>query len=124
MDEVKMAPDEFGEGVLGVVPGVARQQFPIGVAHVQKNNVAASSDPPKNFIVRGTYAERLRSIKKGLSVDELYRLIGAAMPYRYRRDAIGKWRVVLVYQGAGRDFWNFEADAASGTILNVSVSSI
>ena len=45
-----MAPDDFGEGVLGVVPGVAREQFQIGVAHVQKDNVADGGNRPKNFI--------------------------------------------------------------------------
>lgn len=75
-------------------------------------------------LVKGTYAERLRSIKKGMNVDELYRLIGATMPYSYFRDTSGKWRVRFSYQGFGPDFWGFDADAASGTILGVSVSSI
>jgi hypothetical protein len=75
-------------------------------------------------LVRGTYAQRLASIKKGMSVDELYRLVGEAMPYRYRRDAGGKWVIEFSYQGAGPDFWLYDADAATGKILSVHVSSI
>ena len=49
MDEIKMAADEFREGVLGPVPGVAGEQFQVGVAHVQKDNVAGCGNPP-NFL--------------------------------------------------------------------------
>jgi len=49
MDEIEMASDDFSESVLGVVPGVAREQFQIGVAHVQKDNVTAGRNPTKNF---------------------------------------------------------------------------
>jgi hypothetical protein len=49
MDEVQMAPDDFGESVLGVPPGVARKKFQVGIAHVQKDNVAAAGNPTKNF---------------------------------------------------------------------------
>src|SRR5260370_3845414 len=49
MDEVELGPDDFGEGVLGLVPGVAREQFQIGVAHVQKDNVAGRGNPPRNL---------------------------------------------------------------------------
>jgi hypothetical protein len=31
MHEIKTAPDDFGE-ILGLVPGVAREQFQIGIA--------------------------------------------------------------------------------------------
>jgi hypothetical protein len=40
MNEIKMAPDDFREGVLGVASGVACEQFQVSVAHVQKDNVA------------------------------------------------------------------------------------
>ena len=49
MDEIEMAPDDFGESVLGVPPGVASKQFQVGIAHVQKDNVAAGGNPTKNF---------------------------------------------------------------------------
>jgi len=42
MDEVEMASDDFGESILGVMPGVAREQFQVGIAHVQKDNVTAN----------------------------------------------------------------------------------
>ena len=41
IDEAEMALDDFGESVLGVVPGVTREQFQVSVAHIQKDNVAA-----------------------------------------------------------------------------------
>ena len=75
-------------------------------------------------IIRGTYAERLSSIKKGMSVDEMYRLLGEAMPYRYHRDKTGKWLINFSYQGAGSDFWIYDVDAASGTIVGAHGSSI
>jgi len=75
-------------------------------------------------LTRGTYAERLGSVKKGMNVDEVYRLVGETMPYRYRRDANGKWLVEFSYQGAGPDFYIYEADAATGTISSVLVSAI
>jgi hypothetical protein len=36
-----MAPDDFGERVLGAAAGVVREQFQASIAHVQKDNVAA-----------------------------------------------------------------------------------
>ena len=75
-------------------------------------------------LVRGSYAQRLESIKKGMSVEDLYRLLGEDMPCRYYRDKGGTWKVEFSYQGAGPDFWIYEADAATGTITTASVSRI
>jgi len=36
-----MSPDDFSEGVIGVVPGVTGKQFQIGIAHLHKDNVAS-----------------------------------------------------------------------------------
>jgi hypothetical protein len=44
-----MAPDDLGEGVLGVVLRVAREQIEVGIAHVQKDNVAGGGNPPRNL---------------------------------------------------------------------------
>ena len=35
MDEVEVPADDFGEGVVGVVAGVAREQLEVGIAHFQ-----------------------------------------------------------------------------------------
>ena len=35
--QAQMAPDNFGEGILGVLPAVAREQIQVGVAHVWKH---------------------------------------------------------------------------------------
>src|SRR5437016_86854 len=44
-----MAPDEFGEVILGVLPGVTREQFHVGVAHVCKHIGADPRNPPRNL---------------------------------------------------------------------------
>jgi hypothetical protein len=48
-DQIEMAADDFRERLLGVVPGVAREQFQIGVAHVQRNITADPRNTPKNL---------------------------------------------------------------------------
>jgi len=51
MDEVEMAPDDLGEGVLGVLPGVTREQFQVGIAHFK-------SISPLNWGIRqGSFAK-------------------------------------------------------------------
>jgi hypothetical protein len=45
IDEINVAADDFGEGILGVLPGVAGEQFQIGVAHVQKYIAADRRNP-------------------------------------------------------------------------------
>jgi len=42
-DEVEMAADDFGEGVLGGLQGVTREQLQVGVAHF----TSISPPPPK-----------------------------------------------------------------------------
>ena len=49
MDEIDVAANEFSESVFGVFSGVAGDQFLVGVAHVQKDNVAADQNPPGNL---------------------------------------------------------------------------
>jgi hypothetical protein len=63
MDEAEMAADEFREGVVGPVPGIAREQFQIGVAHVQKCNVTGKGNPP-NFLVASIYRLHLSMMDK------------------------------------------------------------
>ncbi len=50
MNEIKVAPDDFGEGLFGLVPCVARKQFQIRVAHLYKHNVGGGKNPAKNLI--------------------------------------------------------------------------
>ena len=49
MDEVEVAADEFGEGVLGVLAGVAREQLQVGVAHFHQYIAAGQGNPTKFF---------------------------------------------------------------------------
>src|SRR5689334_12062782 len=51
-----MTTDDFGEGVLGLFPGVTRQQFHIVVAHAHFYITAGCGNPPKNFLWIGRYA--------------------------------------------------------------------
>ena len=41
-DEVEVAADDLGEGILGVLPGVARKQLQVRVAHLHEYIAAAS----------------------------------------------------------------------------------
>jgi hypothetical protein len=52
IDQINMAPDDFCEGPLGALPGVACDQFQIGLAHVHKDNVAAKGNPPANILIK------------------------------------------------------------------------
>lgn len=47
MDEVNVAADDFGEGVLGVVAGVAREELQVGVAHVQEYIAVGCQNPTR-----------------------------------------------------------------------------
>jgi len=49
IDQAEMAPDEFGEVILGVLPGVTREQFHVGIAHVCKDIGADPRNPPGNY---------------------------------------------------------------------------
>jgi hypothetical protein len=49
MNQVEMTANEFREGVLGVVPGIACEEILIRVAHFQKDNAADDRNPTGNF---------------------------------------------------------------------------
>ena len=53
MDEIDVTADEFGEGVFGVVVGVAREELQVagvgGVTHCQKYIAAGQGNPTKIF---------------------------------------------------------------------------
>jgi hypothetical protein len=49
IDQAEMPPDDFSEGVFGVLPGVAGEQFQVRVAHVGKHIGADSPNSPKNL---------------------------------------------------------------------------
>ena len=55
-----MTPNELGKGVLGALPGVAREQFHVGVTHVWKYIGADRYNPPKNF----NYCDNGEAIEK------------------------------------------------------------
>ncbi len=71
MDEIKMTPDDFGEGVLIVLPGVPREQFQVGIAHVQKDNVAGARNPTEipaaSYFGGGGAATHLKSRDRRVS---------------------------------------------------------
>jgi hypothetical protein len=43
-----MKPHQLAEGVLGVLPGIAREQFQVGFTHVHMQDVAAGGNPTVN----------------------------------------------------------------------------
>lgn len=73
-------------------------------------------------ILEGEYARRLESIKMGMNIDDIYRLLGKDTPYRYfRDDKTRKWKVEFHYEGVHEFAWLFTADAATGDILKIQV---
>jgi hypothetical protein len=68
-------------------------------------------------LVKGTYAQRLESIKVGMNVDDIYRLLGEKIPMRYYRDESKCWMVELMYSGSSEgSLVDYQADAATGVI--------
>jgi len=47
-DQIEVAAHEFGEGILGVLPDVARKQLQVRVEHVQEYIAAAGKTGPEN----------------------------------------------------------------------------
>ena len=47
IDEAEVAADEFGESVLGVLPGVAGEQLQVGVGHFQQYIATQARNPTR-----------------------------------------------------------------------------
>ena len=70
-------------------------------------------------IVDGGYSHNLRAIKKGLSVETLYELVGKRQcDYFIAKD--NKWRVRFTYWSYGGRIFVIEADAAQGRVIYAS----
>ena len=68
-------------------------------------------------LVKGTYTKRLESIKDGMNVDEIYRLLGEKIPMRYYRDQSQRWMVDFYYSGSSSSATvMYRVDAATGVI--------
>ena len=67
-------------------------------------------------IVEGTYVQRLKSIKVGMNVDDIYRLLGEKSPIRYYRDKSKRWMVEFSYSSSSASTMEYQADAATGVI--------
>ena len=68
-------------------------------------------------LVQGTYSQRLESIKVGMNVDDIYRLLGEKIPMRYYRDESKRWMVEFYYTGSSESVEVvYKADAATGVI--------
>lgn len=65
-------------------------------------------------LVPGTYATRVASLKKGMNVTEMFKLVGRQNPTYREKD--GKWIVEFSYNGYPGQFYHVEADAATGII--------
>jgi hypothetical protein len=67
--------------------------------------------------IQGIYTQRLNSIKAGMNVDDIYRLLGEKFPMRYYRDQSKRWTVEFSYSGSSSEMTvTFVADAATGEI--------
>ena len=68
-------------------------------------------------LVKGAYSQRLESIKVGMNVDDIYRLLGEKIPMRYYRDESKRWMVEFYYSGSSEGVVEvYTADAATGVI--------
>jgi hypothetical protein len=68
-------------------------------------------------LVEGTYAQRLKSIKVGMNVDDIYRLLGEKSPIRYYRDESKRWMVEFLYSGSSSStVVEYQVDAATGVV--------
>jgi hypothetical protein len=63
IDQAEVAPDDFCERILGVLPGIAREQFQVGVAHLWKHIGADLRNPPGNFTGPELAADIIRQSK-------------------------------------------------------------
>jgi hypothetical protein len=73
---------------------------------------------------RGVYDWRLGSIKAGITVEQLYALLGERAPRSYARDERGRRFLDFRYRGFGRDSWTYTLDAGSGIVIRVSLTAI
>lgn len=67
-------------------------------------------------LIEGTYAQRLKSVKVGMNVDDIYRLLGEKSPIRYYRDKSKRWMVEFSYSSSSASTMEYQADAATGVI--------
>lgn len=73
-------------------------------------------DGHKFALVDGSYSKALAGLKKGMTVEQMFALVGQH-ECEYKRDSEGRRIVQFFYQGfLGRQYW-VEADAATGVIL-------
>lgn len=75
-------------------------------------------DGHKFALIKGDYANALVSLKKGMTVEQMFALVGKH-DCEYTRNSDGKWIVRFwSYQGFHGRQYVVEADAATGVILN------
>ena len=70
-------------------------------------------------LIQGVFAKRLRTIKAGMNVEQLYELVGKRHPEYDNSRSGKKWLVRFEYMDVATHFIKVEADAGSGTILRV-----
>jgi hypothetical protein len=69
--------------------------------------------------VKGEFHRNLLSIRKGDSMDKVYRLLGRP-DCQYERGPDGKWVVKFTFQDADGRFIRIEADAGMGVVVKVA----
>jgi hypothetical protein len=72
---------------------------------------------------RAVYDARLGAIKAGMLVEELYSRIGERAPERYYTGERGHRFVEFRYRGFGRDSWRYTLEAATGSVVRVSLTA-
>lgn len=79
-------------------------------------DLLASHGGNRDALVNGLYSHNVESLKKGMTVEEMYRLVGQNNPEYFKNDE-GKWIVRFDYRAFGGRFFDVTADAATGVIL-------
>jgi hypothetical protein len=72
---------------------------------------------------RAVYDARLGAVNPGMKVEALYARLGERSPERYYAGEDGNRVVEFRYRGFGRDSWRFTLDAASGSVVRVSLTA-
>lgn len=86
-------------------------------------DLLASHGGNRDALVNGLYSRNVESLKKGMTVDEMYRLVGQNHA-EYIKNSEGKWIVEFVYDAFGGRFFGVTADAATGVILDAGDHTI
>ena len=86
-------------------------------------DLLASHGGDRDPLVNGLYSHSVESLKRGMTIDTMYQLVGQNDP-EYFKNTEGKWVVRFVYNAFPSRFFGITADAATGVILQAGDGTI